>query len=201
MQPRIAIAYHSGYGHTAAVAQAVAQGATQAGGQVSLLAVEELSEDDWAALAQADAIVFGTPTYMGGPAAAFKAFADASSKVWADDLGWQDKLAAGFTNSGSMSGDKLATLTYLATFAAQHGMQWISLGLMPGWNTSTGSPHDLNRLGSYLGLMTQANTDEPADHAPPTSDIATAEHLGRRVTTLTARWIVAKTTARTPVST
>lgn len=193
MHPRIAITYHSGFGHTAAVAGAVARGAAEAGAQVSLLTVDQLSEEDWRILDQADAIIFGTPTYMGGPSAAFKTFADATSKVWSDDLGWRDKLAAGFTNSGSMSGDKLATLTYLATFAAQHGMQWISLGLMPGWNTGGGGPHELNRLGSYLGLMTQANTDEPAEVAPGRSDLATAEHLGHRVAVLTARWTAPRT--------
>ena len=46
--------------------------------------------------------------------------------------GWKDKIAAGFTNSGSRSGDKLATLIQLALFAARHGMHWINLGLPPG---------------------------------------------------------------------
>src|SRR5579859_4848071 len=104
----VAIAYHSGYGHTAAVARAVADGAAQAGAQVRLLNVEKLDEDGWEALDAADAIVFGTPTYMGGPSAPFKAFADATSKVWSDGQRWRDKPAAGFTVSSSMSGDKLA---------------------------------------------------------------------------------------------
>lgn len=191
MAPRIVIAFHSGHGHTAAVARAVANGAEAGGGQVSLLSVEDLGPDLWTALAEADAVVFGAPTYMGGPSAAFKAFADASSAAWSDGLAWRDKLAAGFTNSGSMSGDKLATLTYLAVFAAQHGMQWISLGLPAGWNSSAGGPHDLNRLGSYLGVMTQSDTDQPASVAPPASDLATAEHLGRRVAELAGRWVAA----------
>ena len=188
----VAIAYHSGYGHTAAVARAVAEGAAEAGAQVRLLNVEKLDEAAWEALDAADAIVFGTPTYMGGPSAPFKAFTDATSKVWSDGQRWRDKLAAGFTVSSSMSGDKLATLTYLATFAAQHGMQWISLGLMPGWNSSAGGPHELNRLGSYLGLMTQANSDQSAEIAPPESDLATAGHLGRRVAELTERWVAGR---------
>ena len=194
MPTRIAVAYHSGYGHTAAVARAVARGATEAGAAADLLNVEVLDDDAWRTLDAADAIIFGTPTYMGGPSAPFKAFADATSGIWADGR-WRDKPAAGFTNSGSMSGDKLATLTWLAIFAAQHGMQWISLGLPPGWNSGAGSPANMNRLGSYLGLMTQSDVDADAQVAPTASDLATAEHLGRRVTELAERWALAPASA------
>lgn len=142
---KIAIAYHSGYGHTAVLAEAVRRGAAESGAEVSLLTVDTLTESGWDALNEADAIIFGAPTYMGGPSAAFKQFAEDSSKVWTD-FGWRDKLAAGFTCSGSMNGDKTTTLTYLAVFAAQHGMQWVSLGLKPGWNSSDSGPDDLNRL-------------------------------------------------------
>jgi NAD(P)H dehydrogenase (quinone) len=183
---KIAIAYHSGYGHTAVLAEAVGRGAAEAGAEASLLAVDTLTESGWDALNEADAIVFGAPTYMGGPSAAFKRFADDSSRIWAD-FGWRDKLAAGFTCSGSMSGDKMTTLTYLALFAAQHGMQWVSLGLQPSWNSSGSGPEGLNRLGSYLGVLAQANTDEGPDVAPPISDRRTAEHLGRRVAESLAR--------------
>lgn len=51
---------------------------------------------------------------------------------------------------------------------------------MPGNNSSKGSPEDLNRMGSFTGLMTQSNVDQGAD-AIPASDLKTAEHLGRRV--------------------
>lgn len=192
MPVHIAIVYHSGYGHTAAVARAVARGSVQAGVETALLDVEELDDRAWRTLDEADAIVFGAPTYMGGPSAPFKAFADATSKAWAEGLRWRDKLAAGFTNSGSMSGDKLATLSYLSVLAAQHGMQWISLGMPPGWNSSTGSINDLNRLGSSLGLMTQANTDQDPDIAPPVADLTTAEHFGCRIAELATRWSAAR---------
>ena len=72
---------------------------------------------------------------------------------------WQDKLAAGFTNSAGMSGDKLCTLQQLAGFAAQHGMIWIPLGQLPGWQSSNGTAADLNRLASFLGVMAQSNSD------------------------------------------
>ncbi len=180
---KIAVVYHSGYGHTAAQAQAVARGAKKvAGAEVLLLTSEEAQK--WELLADADAIIFGSPTYMGSASAQFKAFMDASSKVWFTQ-DWKDKVAAGFTTPGSQSGDKLSTLTQLAIFAAQHSMIWVGLGLMPGNNNSKGSVNDINRLGSFLGAMAQANTDQGAEVAPIESDLLTAEHLGERVATIT----------------
>lgn len=140
----LAVVYHSGYGHTARVAQAVADGASAvAGMKVSLIAASDV-EQHWAALDAADAIVFGAPTYMGSASAPFKTFMDATSQRWYTRA-WQDKLAGGFTNSASWSGDKLNTLVQLAVFAAQHGMLWVPLGILPGNNSSKGSPEDLNR--------------------------------------------------------
>lgn len=60
-------------------------------------------------------------------------------------------------------------------------MHWVNLGLLPGNNSSQGSPEDLNRLGSYLGAMSQSNSDASAALAPTGSDLRTAAHLGRRV--------------------
>ena len=94
---------------------------------------------------------------------------------------WRDKVAAGFTNSASRSGDKLATLQQLAVFAAQHGMHWVNLGLPPGHNNSTSTEDALNRHGFFLGAGAQSNADEGADTAPPESDLRTARHLGERV--------------------
>ncbi|MDH6121188.1 flavodoxin family protein [Kitasatospora sp. GAS204B] len=177
--PVISIAVHSGFGHTAVIAEAVRTGALESGATVHLIKVDEITEAQWELLDASDAIVFGSPTYLGSASAAFHTFAEASTKRWFASA-WQDKLAAGFTNSGSKSGDKLATLQYLSIFAAQHGMTWINLGLMPGWNVSTGSENDLNRLGFFLGAGAQSNNDQGVEGVHK-SDIATAEHLGRRV--------------------
>jgi multimeric flavodoxin WrbA len=191
---RIAVVYHSGYGHTKAQAEAVVRGAAEvAGARVALIPVEE-AEVRAAEIDQADAIVFGAPTYMGSLSAPMKAFMDASSKVWAEGR-WKDKVAAGFTNSGSLSGDKLNSLVQLAVFAAQHGMIWVNLDLPPGNHTSTGGPHELNRLGSSLGAMAQSNTDEGPDKGPTASDLATAEHLGRRVAQVARAFAGAKLAA------
>jgi multimeric flavodoxin WrbA len=187
----VAIVYHSGFGHTAAVAEHVAKGAASVPGvSVRLFKAEELASPEsgpWAELAAADAIVFGAPTYMGSASAPMKQFMDASSKVWMAQ-GWKNKIAAGFTNSASWSGDKLSTLTQFAVFAAQLGMVWVGTGMMPGNNTSAGSPDDINRVGSFIGLMTQANADQGPDVAPPQSDRRTAELFGARVAEIAARW-------------
>ena len=184
---KVAIVYHSGYGHTAEQAKAVARGAQLvAGTEVKLISVAD-GEIPWAELESANAIIFGSPTYMGSVSAPFKKFMDDSSKVWLERK-WVNKLAAGFTNSASQSGDKLNTLTTLAVFAAQHGMIWVGVDLLPGNNSSKGSVEDLNRLGSYLGAMAQSNADQGPDQGPIPSDLKTAEYLGNRVASLAARF-------------
>lgn len=175
----VAVVYHSGYGHTAEIAKAVAHGANLVHGIAAKLIRVEDVDKHWDDLDAADAIIFGAPTYMGSASAPFKAFMDASSKVWFKQ-GWKDKIAAGFTHSGSQGGDKYNTITQLFTLAMQHGMIWTGLGLMPGNNSSKGSVNDLNRLGSSTGSLTQSNTDQGAE-AILQSDLKTAEHLGRRV--------------------
>jgi multimeric flavodoxin WrbA len=177
--PLVSIAYHSGYGHTTVLAEAVRAGAAGTGAVVHLLRVDGLTDADWELLDTSDAIVFGSPTYMGTASGAFHAFAESTSKRWFTGA-WRDKLAAGFTNSASKSGDKLHTLQYFQILAAQHGMHWVNLGLRPGWNSSTGSENDLNRLGVFAGASAQSNNDEGPE-AVHKADIATAEHLGRRV--------------------
>ena len=69
------------------------------------------------------AIIMGCPTYMGSPSADMKRFMEASSGRWMEQK-WADKLAAGFTNSGSQNGDKQNTLVDIATFRgpARHGL-------------------------------------------------------------------------------
>ena len=177
----VAIVYHSGYGHTERQAQAVADGARSVDGTaVHLLRVDDL-QDPWRLLEGADAIIFGAPTYMGSASAGFKAFMEATSPAAYAKALWKDKIAAGFTNSASRSGDKVSTLQQLAIFAAQHGMHWVNLGLQPGHSLSSSTEDSLNRHGFFLGAAAQSNGDEGPDVAPPQADLRTAHHLGRRV--------------------
>lgn len=180
----IAIPYHSGYGHTEAVAKSVAAGAQSAGATAVLIAVDKITDADWQTLDAADGIIFGSPTYMGSVSGPFKVFMDATSKVWFGQK-WKNKIAAGFTNSGGLSGDKLNTLQQLSVLSAQHQMIWVSLGVFPSSYTNDG--RGLNRLGSWLGLMTQATNDSPAT-TPPPEDHDTAREFGKRVAEATTRW-------------
>lgn len=184
---RVVIVFHSGFGHTARQAESVRRGVERVNGAAALLLRAEEVPQRWDELAAADAIVFGTPTYMGSVSAPFKAFMDASSSVFFQG-GWKDKIAAGFTNSASRSGDKLATLVQLCVFAAQHGMHWVNLGIAPGNNRSGGTESDLNRLGFFLGAAAQSNADEGPELAPPASDLLTAECLGERVARATLQF-------------
>ena len=123
----IIVVFHSGYGHTQRMAESVAAGAG-----ATLLAIDSegnLPAGGWEQLAAADAIVMGSPTYMGSVSWQFKKFADASSKAWFTQQ-WKDKLFAGFTNSASMNGDKHSTLHYLMTLAMQHSGVWVGAGMM-----------------------------------------------------------------------
>jgi len=170
------VVYHSGYGHTHRMAEAVAEGA---GAALHAIDAEgNLSEDGWAALNAADAIIFGAPTYMGGPSWQFKKFADASSKPWFS-VQWQDKVFGGFTNSASLNGDKLNTLQYFVLLAGQHGGLWVSLGIKPS-NTKASLRDDANRMGSYIGPMAQSDADA-APEEMSVGDLETARLYGVRV--------------------
>ena len=176
----VVVLYHSGYGHTAKLAEAVQQGAAGAGATTQLLSAEA-TPAVWEALDGADAIIMGAPTYMGSISAAFKTFMEASSHVQYSEKRWADKLAAGFTNGGSRGGDKQNSLIQLMTFAGQHQMHWINLGLNYGNNRSNSTEDILNRDTYTLGMAGQSNFDQGSDVAPPASDLRTAQFLGRRV--------------------
>jgi multimeric flavodoxin WrbA len=172
----IVIVFHSGYGHTAKVAQAVAEGS--AGELLAIDAEGDLPEGGWEKLAAAKLIVFGSPTYMGGPSWQFKKFADASSKVWFV-MGWRNKLAAGFTNSATLNGDKFSVVQYLWTLSQQQGMLWVGMG-MHGPNAKRHTRDDVNHVGGYGGLMTVTPSDASTDEMVP-GDLATARAFGQRL--------------------
>lgn len=187
---RVVIVYHSSYGHTRKQTEAVHAGVQGvAGTQTELLAIDaegNVPDGAWDTLAAADCIIFGSPTYMGSVSWQFKKFADASSKPWFSQV-WKDKLAAGFTNSASMNGDKLSTLHYLFTLAMQHSMVWVGLGMLPS-NTKAAQRNDPNYLGSYCGLMAQSPSDASPEQGPLPGDLATANAFGKRVAEVAQRW-------------
>ncbi len=179
---KIAVVFHSGYGHTLRMAQSVAAGAA-----AELLAIDpegNLTDAQWATLNAADAIIMGSPTYMGSVSWQFKKFADASSKAWFGQA-WKDKVFAGFTNSATMNGDKLSTLHYLFTLAMQHSGIWVGTGLMPS-NSKAAQRNDVNYVGSFSGAMAQSPSDSGPDEMLP-GDLETARLFGQRIAQITAK--------------
>ena len=184
---KIAVVFHSGYGHTQRMAEAVAAGSSSVS-STELIAIDaegSISDAAWATLAAADAIVMGSPTYMGSVSWQFKKFADASSKVWFGQ-GWKDKVAAGFTNSASMNGDKHSTLHYLFTLSQQHSMVWVGTGMMPA-NSKATARDAVNYLGSSSGAMAQTPGDAGVDEMVA-GDLETAKQFGARVAAIAARF-------------
>ncbi|WP_434777336.1 flavodoxin family protein [Neisseria sp. Ec49-e6-T10] len=188
----IAIVFFSGYGHTIKVAQAVqagAEGITNTKvNSIQISAEGDIDEQAWATLEQADAIIFGAPTYMAGAPWQFKKFADASSKPWFGQK-WKNKIFAGFTNSASTNGDKHETISYLMHLSQQHGGIWVGLGLLPS-NTKAAQKDDVNFLGSSAGLMTVSPSDSSPEEGPSTGNLETAKLFGARVAEITSKFSI-----------
>lgn len=179
---KIAIVYFSNFkGNTETLANAVMRGAkTVPDTEVVIIHTDEV-DAHWHTLHACDAIIFGTPTYIGSVAAKFKEFVEKlAGEVWLARM-WTNKIAGGFTVSAGRSGDKLSCLQQLVTFASQMGMIWVPVRITGGNYSSQGSEDDLNRMAGYLGVMAQANIDEPPELAPPQSDIKTAELHGNHI--------------------
>lgn len=182
---KVGIVYFSATGATETLAEQIEQGALAIDDvKVMRFRIEKrqlvdgrfVDQDVLTQLGTCDAIIFGSPTYMGGVASQFKAFADATSELWCEQL-WANKLAAGFTCGSAPNGDQSGTLLYFLTLACQQGMLWVSIDAAHGY-----SKQNVNRLGSQLGVVAHVNGDGVHD-----SDRATARYLGQRVATLAQR--------------
>ncbi|WP_445452439.1 flavodoxin family protein [Flavobacterium sp. 25HG05S-40] len=180
---KIAIIYHSGYGHTKIVAEHIYQGVLMITKDVKLISILE-AQVDFNILHQADTLVFGCPTYFGTISADFKKFMEATGDFWYSQK-WKDKLAAGFTNSSTLNGDKLNTLQQLSIFAAQHSMIWISTGILPNLKNNIDFEHP-NPLASYMGLMTLS--DNSINELNPPKGLETALLFGKRIAELTIQF-------------
>lgn len=178
----IAVIYHSVTGTTKQLSQAIAKGVESvAGCQVEIIEIKGsdiidgryVNPDVLQELTSVDAMIFGSPTFMGCVSAQFKAFADATGDIWGEQT-WSNKLAAGFTIGSNYSGDQLNTIQYMQIFANQHGMLWVSIDI-PG----NCDPQQRNRLGAQSGLITHSD-----DSGLDPTDLITAEYLGARVAKL-----------------
>lgn len=128
-------------------------------------------------LKNCDAIIFGSPTYMGSVSAQFKSFADATSDFWSEQA-WAGKIAAGITSGTGLNGDQASTLQYFSILASQHGMIWV--GLDAPFNDTKKS---VNRLGCHLGV-TACSTDGSMNSI----DLESAKYLALRVAKMTKKF-------------
>ncbi|MCB1782514.1 MAG: flavodoxin family protein [Alphaproteobacteria bacterium] len=184
---KIAIVYHSGYGHTEKLASHVEKGASSVDGVETVSLKLKTGLEDFEALLDADAIIFGSPTYMGSVSAVMKQFMEKTSKLFYV-RGWKDKFAAGFTLSHSLSGDKLNALMQMNIFAMQHGMIWVGFDqLNQSPDGEPGKSDVMNRMGAFLGLMGQTENASP-EITPPSGDLASAEHFGQRIAEVAKRF-------------
>lgn len=178
--PRIVIPYYTGKGHTRVLAEAVAEGA----GGARLIDVEKMGAAEWQALDEAEAMIFGAPTYFGSTASGFDHhLIEAVLGRW-PEMAWRDKLAGGFTVATYASGDKLSALTRLAVFAAQMGMVWVG-------QAEIGAPvhpgrGPLKSAGSWLGLTASSSRDKR--RMVPEEDLETARLYGARMAAAALRW-------------
>ena len=174
---QVAILYHSAHGHTQHIAERIGEGVAGVGGVAAhLLQAQELvaRPDELPAY---DGLILGSPTYLGGVSAPLKALMDATGGLWRQQR-LRGKLAAGFTVSALPAGDKQSTLLSMFTFCMQHGMLWVGNPILP--EQHLGVPYDeaANRLGSWSGLMAQADKASPG-HAFAPGDIKTARLFGQ----------------------
>lgn len=176
MNMKIGVIYHSGHGHTEAIAQHVATGAREVPGTtVQLLQAAALTPAP-EVLASFDGLIWGSPTYLGGVSGVFKSFMDATGRMWRHQQ-LRGRLAAGFTVSSLPAGDKQSTLMSMFVFSMQHGMVWVGNPFLPEQHSGTPYDEAVNRLGSWSGLMAQAGHAAPADEFTP-GDIKTARLFG-----------------------
>jgi NAD(P)H dehydrogenase (quinone) len=185
---KVAVIYYSATGNVHALAEAVAEGAAEAGAQVRLRRVAELapaqaidSNPAWRAhfdataaiqvatnddLRWADGVVFGSPTRFGNISAQLKQFLDRTGPLWAaGELA--DKVATGFTSAGNPHGGNESTL--LAPYHTLY--HWGAIVVAPGFTDRSIAQAGGNPYG----------TSHASAGGPPGSDVlAAARYQGRR---------------------
>ena len=168
---KVIVIYHSNTGRTKMLAAAIAKGAN-----AELMSVDAVN---WEKLDNADAIIFGAPTYMGSVSTGLKSFMDETGKRWLSQK-WKNKIAGGFTNASYSSGDKLNTLIQISIFAMQHSMIWVGCDSLPSG--------EINRMGSFMGAMSQSLQKTAPENAMNPGDLETGELYGKRIAAIATRF-------------
>jgi len=202
MTTKIQIVFYSMYGHIYTMAKAVAEGAGSIPAvEVELLQVPELIPDEileqYGAkaaraafahlpaatadhLAEADAIIFGTPTRFGNMAAQMRNFLDQTGKLWMQG-GLVGKVGSVFASTGTQHGGQETTITSFHTTLLHHGMIIV------------GVPYTEKRLmnmseitgGTPYGATTLAGAD--GSRLPSENELAIARFQGEHVARIAAK--------------
>lgn len=188
---KVLVLYYSTYGHIEAMADAVAEGARQAGATVDIKRVPETVPEDIARanhfkldqpapvaaiadLENYDAIVVGTGTRFGRISSQMAAFLDQAGGLWARGA-LNGKVGAAFTSTGTQHGGQETTLFSVITNLLHFGMTIV--GLDYGFAGQSG--HDKVRGGAPYGATTIAGAD--GSRQPDEDELAGARYLGARV--------------------
>src|SRR5579883_3212823 len=204
MAARVHVVFYSTYGHVYRMAEAVAEGARLVPGvEAALFQVAELMPADvlkksgaararaafahvpvaqTANLADADAIIFGTPTRFGNMAAQMRNFLDQTGGLWAQGklIG---KVGSVFASTGSQHGGQETTITSFHTTLLHHGMIIVGVpyseqGLTNMTEISGGTPY---------GATTMAGGD--GKRLPSENELTIARFQGKHVAEITARLV------------
>lgn len=194
---KVLVLYYSSYGHIEKMANAVAEGAREAGATVDIKRVPELAPDevvkksgfklDQAApiatvddLANYDAIVLGVPTRYGNMPGQMKNFLDQTGGLWMKGA-LIGKVGSVFTSTATQHGGQESTILSTHTVLLHHGMVIVGLpysfqGQMKLDEVTGGSPY---------GATTIAGGD--GSRQPSENELAGARFQGRHVATIAAK--------------
>src|SRR5262245_2896476 len=185
MTIKVAVIYYSATGTVHALAQAVAEGATEVGAEVRLRRVAELTPDEKPPddavqaeledLAWADAFAFGTPTRFGTPAAQLKQFIDQTVGLWQQGA-LVDKPVTAFTSTYHRHGGSEATILSLSNVF----YHWGALIVPPGYSDPAVYAAGGNPYGASAVTGPLAADDD-------TAALDAARHQGRRLARITGR--------------
>ncbi len=200
----IYVVFYSMYGHIHTMAEAVAEGAREVdGAEVSLFRVPELVPDaalertgaraaqdafshipviEPAQLAEADAIIFGTPTRFGNMAAQMRNFLDQTGGLWAKGA-LIGKVGSVFTSTATQHGGQESTILSFHTTLLHHGMILVGVPYSEARQTTM----DEITGGSPYGATTIAGGD--GKRRPSENELAIARFQGRHVAEITGRLV------------
>lgn len=190
---KVLVLYYSSYGHIETLAQAIAEGARQAGATAVIKRVPELVPEHAAQRAQYkldqqagvatvseppeyDAVVIGTPTRFGNMASQMKNFLDQCGGLWLEDK-LVGKVGSVFTSTGSQHGGQESTILATHTVLLHLGM--IVVGLPYSFKGQLRM--DAVSGGSPYGASTLADDGSGGDRQPSANELDGARYQGWHV--------------------